>query len=169
RGPIVGIVDRDPQALRVKAEIAGRKLRGRRADFLFRVVAHREVAEHLEEGEMAAVADLVDVRRAEALLYRDVACVRWALATQEIGHERLHPGRGQQDRRVVERDQAGRGLQMAAPRAPELDEVRANVVARTGSWDLGSGIWGRGGHEVPPILTPSRWIARTVEVGARGR
>ena len=65
------------------------------------VLAEREVAEHLEEGQVRAVEpNLVDVRRAEALLHRREQRCRRRLAPEEIGHERLHSC-GRQKRRAV--------------------------------------------------------------------
>ena len=61
--------DRDPDLLGVEAEDLGRELPAEADRVVLEVVADREVAEHLEEGEVArGVADLVDVGRAEALL-----------------------------------------------------------------------------------------------------
>ena len=54
---------------RVELEDLQRQLPGELDRLLLEVVAEREVAQHLEEGEVAGGrADLVDVRRAEALL-----------------------------------------------------------------------------------------------------
>src|SRR5918994_147243 len=75
------------------------------------VLPERKVAEHLEEREVVAVvADLVDVRRPEALLRRRRQRGRRPLTPEEIRHLRLHPGRRQQRRMVVlTRDQRPRG------------------------------------------------------------
>src|SRR5438445_5795064 len=129
-GFVVGVVDGDPQPFLLEAHVARRKLECPRDDLCFEVVAQREIAEHLEEREMTAVADFLDVRGTEALLDRYVAGVGWALPAQEVRHELLHPGGSQQDRRIVVRDQAGRRLQLAAAGLPELNELGAYVVAR---------------------------------------
>jgi hypothetical protein len=51
--------------------VHGHELPGELDRALFEVLADREVAHHLEEGEVVAVeADLVDVGRPEALLVR---------------------------------------------------------------------------------------------------
>ncbi len=77
--------------------------RGRVLDrAVLEVLAEREVAEHLVEGEVVAVeADLVDVGRAEALLRGRGQQRRRLLAAEEEGHLRLHAGRRQQRRVVV--------------------------------------------------------------------
>src|SRR5205823_517199 len=77
---------------------------------LLEVLPEREVAEHLEEGQVLAVAaDLVDVGRTEALLRRRRQRRRWRLASEEEGHLRLHAGGGEQRGVVVRaRDQRRR-------------------------------------------------------------
>ena len=66
---VVALEDRDPDPLGVEAEVLERELPRHLDGALLEVVADREVAEHLEEGEVAlGEADLVDVGRAEALL-----------------------------------------------------------------------------------------------------
>ena len=61
-------VDRDPQALGVDAELDGKELPRPLDGVGLEVVAEREVAEHLEEGEVRLVPHFLDVRGAEALL-----------------------------------------------------------------------------------------------------
>ena len=66
------------------------------------VVAEREVAEHLEEREMArGVADVVDVDRSKHLLAVRQARRGRRLLPQEVGLQRVHPGDGQQRRGIV--------------------------------------------------------------------
>ena len=61
-GLVVGDVDGDPDAVAVEAEHLGDELPGPRDGLGLEVVAEAEVAEHLEEGEVAArAADLVEV------------------------------------------------------------------------------------------------------------
>ena len=76
------------------------------------VVAEAEVAEHLEEHEVAlGAADVVEVvvlaARPGALLRADGALVRRHLVADEVRLERHHPGDREHHRRVV-RDQACR-------------------------------------------------------------
>ncbi len=66
------------------------------------VVAEREVAEHLEECEVASgVADVVDVDRPEDLLAARQPRRGWCLLAQEIGLQRVHAGDRQKSRGVV--------------------------------------------------------------------
>src|SRR5205814_2458132 len=92
----------------------------------------REVPEHLEEGEMAAVeADLVDVRRPEALLDRCQQRRRRLLAAEEERHQRLHAGCRQERRAVVRaRDERGRGPELVALGFEEGTETRAQLTRR---------------------------------------
>ena len=81
---------------------------GRELDRAFlEVLAEREVAEHLEERQVVPVeADLVDVRRPEALLRGGRERRRRRLEAEEERHLRLHAGARQQRRMVVRpRDQ----------------------------------------------------------------
>ncbi len=68
---------------------------------LLEVLAEREVAEHLEEGQVVAVeSDLVDVRRPKAFLRRRRERRGRLLTTEEVRHLRLH-ARSRQECRVV--------------------------------------------------------------------
>ena len=108
---LVAAEDGDPDPLRVHPEALGRELPAPGDRLGLEVVAEAPVAEHLEEGEVAGgVADLLDVGRAEAFLHVGEARRRRLFATQEVGLEGLHPGRGQQHRGVVDRgNERGRG------------------------------------------------------------
>ena len=65
------------------------------------VVANREVAHHLEEGQMASgLADLVNVSRTKTLLHTRQALLRRLLNAEEVRLERLHACGRQQDRRI---------------------------------------------------------------------
>ena len=99
---LVALEHRDPDVLGRKAEPLQRQLPGRLDGLLLEVVADREVAEHLEERQVArGVADVVDVRRAKALLHRRQAGVRRPLLAAKEWDERVHPRSRQQHRRVV--------------------------------------------------------------------
>ena len=61
-GFIVGVIDRDEQALLVEAELLRQQIPGKLDRAILEVVAEREVAEHLEERVMARrVADVVEI------------------------------------------------------------------------------------------------------------
>ena len=105
-GDVVGLVHRDPQPVAVHPPVLGDQLPARRDDELLEVVAEAEVAEHLEEHEMALrAADVVEVvvlaARPHALLRADRPLVRRLLVAEEVRLERDHPGDVEQQRRVL--------------------------------------------------------------------
>src|SRR5207302_1744147 len=96
--------DGDPDALRVKPEAGRRQLQGVFDGALLEVVPEGEVAEHLEESQVASRRpNDLDVDGAETLLARRESRVRWRLLAPEKGLERLHPGGREEHRRVVAR------------------------------------------------------------------
>src|SRR5207237_10070630 len=100
--PLVATEDRDPDVRGAKAEALEREFPGELRGALLEVVAEREVAEHLEEREVpGGEADLLDVRRAEALLARREPVVRRRLAALEVGLQRMHARRGEKHGRVI--------------------------------------------------------------------
>ena len=111
----VASVDGDPDAVPVELQPFLDEL-GRVLDrALLEVLAEREVAEHLEEGEVERVeADLVDVLGAEDLLARGRQRRGRCLAAEEERHLRLHAGARVERRAVVGARDQGRG------RAPEM-------------------------------------------------
>ena len=91
---VVALEHRDPDVLGLEAEAVERELPRHLDGALLEVVAHREVAEHLEEREVAVGrADLVDVDRPEALLARREPVVRRPLLAEEVRLERVHARR----------------------------------------------------------------------------
>ena len=99
---LVALEDRDPDVVRVEAEAVERQVPRELDRALLEVVAHREVAEHLEERQVPrGQADLVDVGRAEALLAAREPVVRRLLAALEVRLERVHARGGEQHRRIV--------------------------------------------------------------------
>ena len=106
------VVHRDPEPVGVEAEHLGVELPRPRDRLGLEVVAEAEVAEHLEEREVAVrAADVVEVvvlaAGAHALLHRDRPRVRRRLVADEVRLERHHARDGEQQRLVV-RDQARR-------------------------------------------------------------
>src|SRR5262249_36492132 len=89
--------DAHPEALAIELQVLEDELPRELDGAVLEVLAEREVAEHLEERQVRAVeADLVDVRRAEALLHRRQQRRRWLLAAEEERHQRLHTRRRQE-------------------------------------------------------------------------
>ena len=131
-GDVVGLVDGDPQAVTVHPPRLGDQLPARRDDELLEVVAEAEVAEHLEEHEVAlGAADVVEVvvlaARPHALLRADRPLVRRPLVAEEVGLERHHPGDVEQQRRVL-RHEARRRHRGVVARDEEVDERLTDVV-----------------------------------------
>ena len=81
-----------PKSIRIKVEAFRDQLIGKRDRRLLEVLPKREVAEHLEEGEMACGrAQYVNVLRPDALLARSNPVVRCLLLTEQVRLERDHP------------------------------------------------------------------------------
>ena len=91
----------------------------READRLgLEVGADREVAEHLEEREVAqGAADVVDVGRAKALLAARQHRRGRLVAAEEVGLQRLHAGGREQHRAIVRRAAPARPRECAGARA----------------------------------------------------
>ena len=101
-GLVVVLEDRDPDAVGIESEHVDRVLPGPRGRFGLEVVAETEVAEHLEEGVMASGgADDIDVGRPNAFLDGRGPREPEALGTEEHRLELNHPGRSEQQGRIV--------------------------------------------------------------------
>ncbi len=127
---VVAAEDRDPDLVLGEAEALGRQLERELDRALLEVVADREVAEHLEEGEVPrSVADVLDVGRAEALLTARQPVVGRLLDAREIGLERVHARGREQDRRVERRgDERGRRQAPVPARLEVRQEGLADLV-----------------------------------------
>ena len=129
---VVVLVDGDPEPVGIEPEHLCDQL-PRPGDGLgLEVVAEAEVAEHLEEGEVAVgAADLVEVvvlaTGPDALLDRDRPPVARRLVTHEERLERDHPRVGEQQARV-DRDGARRRHHRVAPLREEVEEGHAELV-----------------------------------------
>ena len=145
-GGIVGEVDGGPDAIAVEARRQHELPRP--LDGLELVVlAEAPVAEHLEEGEVAAgAADLVDVvvlaGQAHALLdrRRPGRVVRHRLLAEEVRDELHHPRVGEHRGGGMGGDQARRrhervlaSLEELVPGAPQRDRVHERIQP-TGAW-----------------------------------
>ena len=97
----VACEDGDPEVVGVDPHVVEDELPGELDRTLLEVLTEREVAEHLEEGQVIRVEpDLVDVGGAEAFLRRGQERCGRPLVSEEERHQRLHAGAVQQ-RRVV--------------------------------------------------------------------
>ena len=151
RHALHALEDRDPDLLGVEAEHLGGDLPPEADGVVLEVVADREVAEHLEEGEMPrGVPHLIDVVGAEALLRAGHPPRRRVARAEEVRLQRLHPGDREQHRRVVlERDERGRGDGEMALLLEVREEGRTDLV---------------GGHPIDSSEAPD---ARLTHCGTR--
>ena len=121
-------VDRDPELLAVELEDGGQQVPRPGDGLLLEVVAEAEVAEHLEHGEVAVIADFIDVRGAEDFLDGHHARRGRFGESHEVGLEGHHAGAGEEQRRIAMRDErCARHAQMAAL-GHEAHEGIADVV-----------------------------------------
>ena len=106
---VVAVVHREPQPLGIEAEDLGEELVGPGDRLLLEVVAEGEVAQHLEERQVACVVPTMSMSTVR-MHFCDVVArgIGGRLVTEEVGLERDHPGDGEQQGRV-DRDQRGRG------------------------------------------------------------
>ena len=81
--------------------LAGQELPAPRNHLLLEVVAQRPVAQHLKEGQMAGIANVVDVAGADALLHVGQAMAHRVLLAHQIGNQRMHARGGEQHGGVV--------------------------------------------------------------------
>ena len=135
-GLVVGDVHGDPETIGVEAEQLGDHLPRHRDGLGLEVVAEAEVAEHLEEGQVAGVpADLLEVgvlaAGADALLDGGGPGVRGRLLAEEVGLERHHAGHGEHEVGIVG-DEAGRGHDGVAALGEEPLEGSSQLVGGHG-------------------------------------
>ena len=128
--------DRHPELVLGEAEaarlLACQQLPRPRDSFLLEVIADAEVAQHLEEGQVVVVANLVDVRRAEDLLNGDHARCGRVGEAHEVGLERHHAGAREEQRGVAVRHEGRAGDAQMPLRLHELDERAADVFGLHG-------------------------------------
>ncbi len=133
RGVLVLGMDRDHQPVHRKAQVAVDEGPGQLDGAFLEVVAEGEVAEHLEEGLVAAgVADVVQVvvlaAGADALLRGGDAQGRRGLGAGEHVLERHHAGVDEQQGRIALRDQRRRRHHGVAVAFEVPQELFADVV-----------------------------------------
>ena len=123
---------RHREAIEVDLHVVEDELPGEVDRAFLEVLPEREVAEHLEEGEVVAVEpDLVDVRRAEAFLHGHEQRRRGLLAPEEVRHQRLHARAVQQGRAIPLRwDERTGGVPLVPLRLEEGQEAFAQLGSR---------------------------------------
>ncbi len=113
-------------------EVLGEELPGPVDRLALEVVAEAEVAQHLEERHVpGGLADVLDVAGPDALLAGGGPLEVGVAQAHELALELVHPGRREQDGRVV-RDQHVAGTADAALGDEEVEEGFADVVGGHG-------------------------------------
>ena len=130
---VVGVIDRDEQLVLLQPEIPGDQVPGELDRALLEVVAEREIAEHLEKGEMPrGVADIVEVvvlaAGAHAFLRGGGALIGPLLDAGEDVLELHHAGIGEHQRRVVARHQRRRRHDLVALGREVVQKCRPDLV-----------------------------------------
>ncbi len=124
---VVAFEHRHPDVLLGEAEHLARELPRERDRLALEVVAEREVAQHLEERQVArGVAHVVDVHRPEHLLTARQPRRRRGLLAEEVRLQRVHP-RDRQERRGVVRVRHQR-RRRDAPVAALLEEAQVALA-----------------------------------------
>ena len=149
--PRIAGVHADPDAVPVELEALLHELGRVRDRALLEVLPEREVAQHLEEGEVERVQpDLVDVLGAEDLLARRRQRSRRWFETEEVRHLRLHAGARVEGRVVVGARDQGRGR---ATKMGLLLEERLESLPQLGRRAHG----GHSRSEVPYVRRQGRY------------
>ena len=109
RGVLVAREHGESEHFERESEVVGRgqEFVAERDRLFLEVVAEGPVAQHLEEREVHGVAHVVDVARADALLDVGEAGPLRMLLAEEIRHQRVHPGGGEEHGRVIVRHEGG--------------------------------------------------------------
>ena len=115
------------QAVERQLELLGDELKGPGASLLLGDAAKREVAEHLEEGQVTAVlADAIDVVGADALLAGNRADLLHGLLALVVLLKLIHAGVGKQQRRIVG-NEGRRRIELKTALLKEVEELGADL------------------------------------------
>ncbi len=133
RSLIVVVVDGDEQLVLLEPVFLRDQVPGKLDRALLEVIAEREVAEHLEEGEMArGVADIVEVvvlaAGAHAFLRGGGALVGALLEARKRVLELHHAGIGEHQGRVVARHERRGGDDLMTVRLEVIQKSRPDLV-----------------------------------------
>ena len=141
---LIALEHRHPDVLCAEAEDLARELPRKLDRPLLEVCADREVPQHLEARQMPQRrANLLDVGRAEALLAAGEPRRGRYFTPQEVGLQRLHPGRGEQHRAILgRRQERGRGQSPVPALLEEGQVALADFVRGHSRMILESGGYG---------------------------
>ncbi len=133
-GFVVADVHRNVEPRRIEFEDLRDELPRPRDRLALVVVPEAEVAEHLEERTVpSGTADALDIAlgagHPQAALHRHHAWCRGWLLAQKDGHERLHPGDGEQRRRHLVWNQARGRKQLVLLSDEEIDPRLTQFLA----------------------------------------
>ena len=126
------MVDRHQQALGRQLPHVGQQFPGKSDRVALEIVAKAEIAEHLEESVMArGITDVFQVivlaAGAQAALHRGRTDIVALVGAEEHVLELHHAGIGEQERRVVAGNQAGRTDDRVAFGFKKREEFIANI------------------------------------------
>ena len=157
---VVVVVDGDEQLVLLEPELLCDQVPGELDRALLEVVAEREIAEHLEEGEMArGVADIVEVvvlaAGAHAFLRGGGALVGPLLDAGEDVLELHHAGIGEHQGRVVARHERRRRHDLVAVLRKEIQKFRPDLVDAAHVHPIGK--WAGSGRKLAFNLPAERF------------
>ena len=135
RGRLVVVIDGHEQTALVEREVLGDQAPGELDRALLEIVAEREIAEHLEEGQMPrGVSDIVEVivlaAGAHALLRRRRARLVAFFDAGEDALELHHAGVGEHQGRIVVRHQRRRRRDLVIETREIIEEDLPDVIDR---------------------------------------
>ena len=133
-GLVIVVMHRDAEPIGIKPEVllAGHKLPGKRDGVALEIVAKGEVPQHLEEGVMPGrVANLFEIvvlsTGPDAFLAGGRAAIVALLQPEEDPLELIHPRVGEQQRRIVRRQQRRRGHLSVPVASEKIEEETADL------------------------------------------
>lgn len=133
KGLIVGMINRDQQAVAVDAEFLGDQVPGMGDRFFLEIIAEGEVTEHFEEGMVTGgITDIVEIvmlaAGAHAFLRRCRRGIGTAFKTGEDVFELHHAGIGEHQCRIVARHQRAGGHYLVSVLLEVVEKGRPNFI-----------------------------------------
>ncbi len=105
RNPILTRKHRHIQIRRIKPQLRRQKFKAPSNRLRLEIIIQRPVPQHLKERQMCRVPHFINVARPHALLHvRQTLPRRMLLRTHQIRHQRMHPRRRKQHRRIILRN-----------------------------------------------------------------
>ena len=128
---VIGFINGDPQSFRIETEDLCEQFPGVADCILLEIVAETEISEHLEEGMVTSgVSDLIKVimfsAGTNALLRRNRPRIAALLSTEKNILELNHARIGEQQSRIIGRNQRARIHDFMFSRGEKIEEIPAN-------------------------------------------